>query len=50
MIAAVPFRWLLTLTAMIAPFSAATRQVDRDCEEVTIRQATADHVMFRHYL
>ena len=50
MIAAGPFRWLLTLLAMIVPFSAATCRAVSAREESPIRQEAVDHVVFRHYL
>ncbi|NEU15022.1 hypothetical protein G3T14_23550 [Methylobacterium sp. BTF04] len=50
MIAAGPFRWLLTLAAMIAPFAAVTGRVRDTSADRLIQQASADHVVFRHYL
>lgn len=50
MIAAGPFRWILTLLAMIVPFSAATCRAAGTRDESPIRQEAADHVVFRHYL
>ncbi|MDR7036127.1 hypothetical protein J2X36_000865 [Methylobacterium sp. BE186] len=50
MLAARPFRWLLTLTALVIPAFAAT------CREGGLRQASpvkpeaTSSVVFRHYI
>lgn len=48
--AAGPFRWLLTLVAMVMPFAAATCRASGARDETVVRQEAVDHVVFRHYL
>lgn len=50
MTAANPFRWLLTLLAMVVPVTATTCRTGVPRSETTIQQASGDHVVFRHYL
>jgi hypothetical protein len=50
MMAARPFRWLLSLLAMFAPVAAtACRAADAQADS-TVQRASDDHVVFRHYL
>lgn len=50
MMAAGPFRWVLTLLAMITPFAAATAKAPAARNPSSVQQDAADHVVFRHYL
>jgi hypothetical protein len=50
MIAARPFRWLLSLLAILAPVAATTCRAADASGEPAIQRASDDHVVFRHYL
>ncbi|MCJ2033236.1 hypothetical protein [Methylobacterium sp. J-068] len=50
MTAASPFRWLLTLLAMVLPVTAPTDRPESRRSESAIPQVSGDHVVFRHYL
>lgn len=50
MMAARPFRWLLSLLAMFAPVAATTCRAADAQADSTVQRASDDHVVFRHYL
>lgn len=50
MLATSPFRWILTLLAMVMPVTAATCRASDTGETPTLQQDRDDHVVFRHYL
>ncbi|WP_156389683.1 MULTISPECIES: hypothetical protein [unclassified Methylobacterium] len=47
MIAAGPFRWLLTLVAMVSPFAAATCGA---AGRSSLQPEADTHVVYRHFL
>ncbi|WP_156394310.1 hypothetical protein [Methylobacterium sp. Leaf94] len=47
MIAAGPFRWLLTLVAMVSPFAAATCGAPG---RSSLQPEADTHVVYRHFL
>ena len=50
MTAAHPFRWLLTLVALLMPTALMTCRAAVDGEETAAKQEAATEVVFRHYI